>query len=470
MTRYVLFRAGQAVLVLWAAFTAAYVLLRLLPGDSILIKFQNPELGLSPQQIAEIRAHYDGGASALATYLDTLSGFLRGSLGYSIDTGTPVTERLAEALPETARLASAGFGLAVLIAVAIAFAAASSRSSWIRGALLSVPSLFVSVPVFWLGILLIQVFSFRLGLVPVIGGSAAQQLILPVLTLAVPISAPIAQVLARAVDQVRAQPFVPVVAAKGASRQWILWRHVARNATLPALTMAGLVFGELIAGSVVTETVFGRNGIGRLTEQAVNAQDTPVMLAVVVLAAVGLLLGTLLGVLAGSAGGLADDAVMRLVDVLLSVPGLLLALTVIILLGPGTVNVAIAVGVGSVAAFARLTRSEVVRVRRTDYVEAAFGSGGRYPAVLWRHVLPNSLGPVVALAALQFGLAILAISTLGFLGYGAEPPTPEWGLLIAEGRNYLATSWWLTTLPGAVVVAVVLAAGRISRSIGKDTP
>ncbi|TXK40683.1 ABC transporter permease [Nonomuraea sp. C10] len=286
MTRYVLFRAGQAVLVLWAAFTAAYVLLRMLPGDSILIKFQNPELGLSPQQIAEIRAHYDGGASALATYLDTLSGFLRGSLGYSIDTGTPVTERLAEALPETAKLASAGFGLAVLIAVAIAFAAASSRSPWIRGALLSVPSLFVSVPVFWLGILLIQVFSFRLGLVPVIGGSAAQQLILPVLTLAVPISAPIAQVLARAVDQVRAQPFVPVVAAKGASRQWILWRHVARNATLPALTMAGLVFGELIAGSVVTETVFGRNGIGRLTEQAVNAQDTPVMLAVVVLAAV----------------------------------------------------------------------------------------------------------------------------------------------------------------------------------------
>jgi peptide/nickel transport system permease protein len=110
----------------------------------------------------------------------------------------------------------------------------------------------------------------------------------------------------------------------------------------------------------------------------------------------------------------------------------------------------------------------VVRVRRTDYVEAAFGSGGGYLAVLRRHVLPNSLGPVIALAALQFGLAILAISTLGFLGYGAEPPTPEWGLLIAEGRNYLATSWWLTSLPGAVVVSVVLAAGRISRSLGAD--
>ncbi|MFI7417277.1 ABC transporter permease [Nonomuraea sp. NPDC049684] len=284
MTRYLLTRAGQAVLVLWAAFTASYVLLQLLPGDSILIKFQNPELGLSPQQIADIRAYYSGG-SPIGEYLRTLTGFLTGGFGYSIDTGAPVVERLGEALPETARLASAAFVLAVLLAVVIAFVASYSRTSWLRGALLSVPSLFISVPAFWLGILLIQVFSFRLRLVPVIGGGELQQLVLPVLTLAVPISAPVAQVLARGIDQVYAQPFVPVIAAKGATRWWILWRHVARNAVLPTLTVAGLTFGELIAGSVVTETVFGRNGVGRLTEQAVTAQDTPVMLAVVVLAA-----------------------------------------------------------------------------------------------------------------------------------------------------------------------------------------
>lgn len=183
--------------------------------------------------------------------------------------------------------------------------------------------------------------------------------------------------------------------------------------------------------------------------------------------AVGLTVGTLIGLLAGASGGRTEDALMRLVDVLLAVPSLLLSLTIIILLGFGTINAAIAVGVASVAGFARLVRSEVVRVRRSDYVEAAFGSGGRFGAVLWRHVLPNSLTSVAALAALQFGSAILSISTLGFLGYGAPPPTPEWGLLIAEGRNYIATSWWLTAAPGLVVVTVVLAANRIGTAFGR---
>ncbi|MFG3685003.1 ABC transporter permease [Micromonospora sp. NPDC047740] len=285
MTKYLALRVGQAVLVLWAAFTAGFVLLQLLPGDAILIKFQNPELGLSPEQIAQIRQLYGSDEPALARYLHTLHGFLHADFGFSIDIGTPVLDRLAEGLPATAKLATLGFAVAVLLAVTVAFVSSHSRLAWIRGALLALPPLFISIPTFWLGIVLIQVFSFQLKLVPVIGGTEFEQLILPVLTLAVPISAPLAQVLARSLDQVQAQPFVAVVAAKGASRRWILWRHVARHALLPTLTIAGVTFGELIAGSVVTETVFGRNGIGRLTEQAVAAQDTPVMLAVVVLSA-----------------------------------------------------------------------------------------------------------------------------------------------------------------------------------------
>lgn len=211
-----------------------------------------------------------------------------------------------------------------------------------------------------------------------------------------------------------------------------------------------------------TDTL-GRDLFGRVVHGAVHSLS-----GALIAVTVGLALGTLIGALAGALGGVVDDILMRVVDVLLAIPGLLLSLSVIILLGFGTVNAAIAVGLGSVAAFARLMRAEVARVRRTEYVEAAYGSGATFLAVLWRHVLPNSLTPIVALAALQFGTAILAISTLGFLGYGAPPPTPEWGLLIAEGRNYVGTAWWLTALPGLVVVAVVLSANRISHRVGRD--
>ena len=208
----------------------------------------------------------------------------------------------------------------------------------------------------------------------------------------------------------------------------------------------------------------GRDVLARIIYGAVNSLS-----GAIVAVAVGFFGGTALGLIAGSKGGFIDAVIMRIVDVLLSVPGLLLQLSIIIILGFGTINVAAAVGVTTVAGFARLMRSEVIRVRRSDYVEAAFGSGGRFGAVLWRHVLPNSLGTVIAFAALQFGAAILAISTLGFLGYGAPPPTPEWGLLISEGRKYLTSAWWLTTFPGLAVIIVVLAANRISQSLRRTS-
>jgi peptide/nickel transport system permease protein len=188
----------------------------------------------------------------------------------------------------------------------------------------------------------------------------------------------------------------------------------------------------------------------------------------VVAVSVGLVIGTGLGLVAGSVRGKTESFLMRGVDVLLSIPQLLLSLSIVILLGFGTVNAALAVGITSIASFARLARSEVVRVRARDYVEAAIGSGGTFSRVMLRHILPNSLTSIIALAALQFGSAILAISTLGFLGYGAPPPTPEWGLLIAEGRNYIARAWWLTTAPGVIVIVVVLSASRISQSFATE--
>ncbi|MFZ4842039.1 MULTISPECIES: ABC transporter permease [Mycetocola] len=213
------------------------------------------------------------------------------------------------------------------------------------------------------------------------------------------------------------------------------------------------------------EHLFGTDATGRDMFTRVVYGSINSLSGALIAVSVGFVIGTAIGVIAGSSRRILDDILMRIVDVFLAIPSLLLSLSIIILLGFGTAQAAIAVGFTSVAAFARLSRSEVVRVRGSDYVEAAFASGGRFPVVLWRHVLPNSLTAVLALAALQFGTAVLSISTLGFLGYGAPPPTPEWGLMIAEGRNYIATAWWLTTLPGAVVVLVVLAANRVSAAI-----
>ncbi|MFK4812323.1 ABC transporter permease [Devosia sp. ZW T5_3] len=294
MTRNLLNRIGQAAVVLLLAFTASFLLLQALPGDALLIKYQNPEMGLSAEQIAEIRVLYGADAPIWAQYGNTLWNFLQGSFGYSIQAGVPVNTLLATNLPPTLRLASLGLVFAILLAGAIAFAATLAPFAWLRNLLVSLPALLVSVPVFWLGIMLIQIFSFRFRLVPVINPSEFQALLLPVATLAIPIAAPLAQILIRSLDEVQTQPFVAVARAKGASRLWVLWRHVLRNALLPVLTIAGVLFGELLAGAVVTETVFGINGIGRITEQAVSNQDTAVLQAIVILAAFGFVVINLL--------------------------------------------------------------------------------------------------------------------------------------------------------------------------------
>jgi peptide/nickel transport system permease protein len=283
MTRYIVSRIGQALLVLWAAFTISFVLLQAMPGDAVLIKFQNPEYGLSPEQIADIRAAYAADGSVVSQYLHTAGKFLIGDFGYSLQAG--VSAQLSASLPPTIRLAGFGFIVAALIAVLLAILSNIQGFGRLRNVVQSVPSLFVSVPTFWLGIMLIQIFSFRLRLVPVINPGPWEGLILPVLTVAIPISAPLAQILLRNIDHVQTRPFVAVARAKGASHAWVLWRHVAKNAFLPVLTVAGVLFGELLAGAVITETVFGLNGLGSLTEQAVNFQDVAVLQAIVVLSA-----------------------------------------------------------------------------------------------------------------------------------------------------------------------------------------
>jgi peptide/nickel transport system permease protein len=210
---------------------------------------------------------------------------------------------------------------------------------------------------------------------------------------------------------------------------------------------------------------FGTDELGRDVYSRVIYGSGTTIVATLIAVAIGFTVGSAIGLVAGFNGRRVDSVLMRFIDVLLAIPGLLLAMTVVTVLGFGTINVAIAVGVSTVASFARVMRAEVLRVRASRYIEAAHLSGERALSVLTRHLLPNAYGPVLALAALEFGTAVLAVSALSFLGYGVVPPQPEWGSLINAGRNYLATAWWMTTLPGLVVMAVVLAANRVGRLI-----
>ena len=131
-------------------------------------------------------------------------------------------------------------------------------------------------------------------------------------------------------------------------------------------------------------------------------------------------------------------------------------------------NIALAVGLSSVATFARLVRGEVLRWRASTFVEAASACGVGPWTIIVRHILPHASAPVLALAALEFGSAVLSVSALSFLGFGAPPPQPEWGLLVAEGRNYMISAWWYTSLPGLVVAAVVVSANQLARALQQD--
>jgi len=171
---------------------------------------------------------------------------------------------------------------------------------------------------------------------------------------------------------------------------------------------------------------------------------------------ISLLPGLIMGLLAGYYGRLLDKLLMHLTDVMLAFPGLLLALGIVALLGPGLNNAMIAIGLAGVPRYARLVRASVLAVRETSFVEAAIAIGCKSSRVIVRHILPNIYGPVVALTTLDVGLAILNASGLSFLGLGAQPPTPEWGLMLSEGRGYLLQAPWMTLAPGLMIFVTVL--------------
>lgn len=175
---------------------------------------------------------------------------------------------------------------------------------------------------------------------------------------------------------------------------------------------------------------------------------------------ISVVLGSALGLLSGYYRGPVDLLVMRVVDVMLAFPGILLALVIIAVLGPNLASATIAVGVSGMPLFVRVVRSSTLTVRALQYVEAAQVAGSGDLRVLVRHVLPNVVTPVIVLVTLGIPAAIVAGAALSFLGLGAKPPTPDWGEMLSKGRAFMGTAWWLSTFPGLAIAVVVLAINR----------
>ena len=207
---------------------------------------------------------------------------------------------------------------------------------------------------------------------------------------------------------------------------------------------------------------FGTDHLGRDEFARVVHGTASSVSSALVAVAIGLLVGGLIGLLAGFLGGVVDVVLARFVDVLLAVPSFLLAVVVVSALGFETINAAIATGVSAVAVFARVMRSEVLKTRSAVFVEAAYVLGGSRRHVLVRHVLPNAVRSVLPLAVLEFGLSIITIAGLAFLGYGDPPPASDWGLLFTSGKDYPLAPW-LVWAPAVVTIVTVLSVNRISR-------
>ena len=180
----------------------------------------------------------------------------------------------------------------------------------------------------------------------------------------------------------------------------------------------------------------------------------------------GAAIGIVLGIVAGFYGGRVDGTISWGIEVLLAFPGILLALAVIATLGPGLTNMMIAVGIAFIPSFTRLARAEVLRVREQQYVEAAVSIGASDFWLMRRHLLPNIMRPLLVLATLGIGNAILAGAALSFLGLGTQPPTPEWGVMLSSGRSYMRQAWWITVFPGLGIFLTILAVNLFGDRLG----
>lgn len=210
---------------------------------------------------------------------------------------------------------------------------------------------------------------------------------------------------------------------------------------------------------------FGTDNLGRDTLARVIWGGRESLRAGYLVVLIGLTGGTVVGLISGFAGGWVDDLIQRVVDVFLAIPGILLALSVVGALGPGLEQVMLAIAISSMPNYVRLIRGSVLEAKECEYVLAVRAIGATGSRIMFRHILPNVIGPIMVFAALGLASAIMMTAGLSYLGLGAQPPSPEWGSLLNQGREYLRHAWWLSFFPGLVIVIAVLSINVVGQGL-----
>jgi peptide/nickel transport system permease protein len=282
--RRVLWRFLGGLLVLWAAASLTFAALNLSGGDPAVAVLGGPDAMPTAEALAQVRRDYGLDQPLIVQYGHYLGRLLQGDLGESYRLRIPVSRAIAEQIGATAQLASCAALLAILLAVGLALLTAGHRP-WLKRVASGSELLLSSMPSFVLGILLLLVFSFQLRWRPPTGSQGWKTLLLPILTLALPVAAVLTQVLRQELEEVLEQPFITMARARGLSEAGVRLGHALRHVLTPLITLSGFVFASLLGGAVITENLFARQGIGRLMLNAVNDKDVPMVLGITLLAA-----------------------------------------------------------------------------------------------------------------------------------------------------------------------------------------
>src|SRR5919197_837201 len=544
MLRYLVRRLLLLVPILFGVSLLIFFWIRALPGgpaESLLGERATPAL------VKAYRQQYGLDQPVYVQYWKYLKTTVQGDFGVGVASHRRVVAEIGDRFPATIELAVAAMLFAVLIGVPLGFVAAKRHGGLFDHVSLVASLIGISIPIFFLAIILKYIFAVRLAWLPSVGRISVlidmkhptnfyvldaiiernwhalwdvlKHLVLPGIALGSIPLAVVARITRAAVLDVQNEDYVRTARWRGLPPVTVDRRHVLRNALLPVSTIIGLQTGLLLSGAVLTETVFAYPGMGSWLRDAIFNRDYAVLLAIFIVAAIfapliapyapkdqnlllvargccpgpsrhhllgvdqlgrdvfsrilygaryslvigvvavsiGLSIGLVLGSLAGYLGGFVDSLIMRCMDVMLAIPGLLFAIGIVAMLGPGLYQIMVAVGVVNVPIFARLLRGSVLAQKESDFVLAARSVGVRRRTILFSHILPNAVSPVIVQGTLAMATAIIDVAGLGFLGLGPQDPaTPEWGTMLTDVNDYLQSAPFLAIVPGIAIVISVL--------------